>query len=980
MPRNCFRILFAAACFLLPALPAQATVLPSGFQEEVVFSGLEEPMALSFSEDGRVFVAEKAGKVMVYDNLADPTPTLFADLRTEVYDVGDRGIMGMELDPDFPASPYVYVLYTYDALLNVDPDDPNFEEESQIPRWGTPDTTGDPCPKPEAADVNGCPVTGRLVRLTAGGVGGNQATAEKPLVEDWCQQFISHSVGDLQFDSQGNLYASGGDGAKASTTDHGQFGWPKKNQCGDPPGGIGGAMTPPTAEGGALRTQDLRTPNPLGLDTDPTGLNGSVIRVDPDTGEGVPGNPLFGSLDPNERRIVAYGFRNPFRFAIDQTSDELYVANVGWTEWEEIDRFSVDPTRPWNSGWPCYEGPEVNIAYRNLETNLCEDLYAEAGATDPAMYSYSFGGPLFPGDPCTTEQGAAITGVSVYRDNAFPEGYDGALFFADSVRECIFVMMAGEDGKPDPTTTTVFASDAGFYPAVDLEVGPDGGLYYLNLFSPGDGGLVKRVSYDPGAPDAELTATPTFGSADPLEVDLDASGSTDPDGEELTYDWDLDGNGSFEIVNGGAERMEEFDGPDSIQVRVRVKDEGGATNVAQIVVHPGNTPPVPQIDEPLANMEWKVGQKIEFAGAATDPQDGGVPDEDLHWRVRLHHCRDIGDCHAHPLQVLPGLEEGSFTAPDHEYPAYLEIILTATDSKGLTAVDTVEIQPATVDLQIASSPSGMTLSAGVKSAPAPYTVTAIEGSDVGISAPLSQVLGGETYDWTAWSDGGARVHNVTANESKTLTALYTLEGGPAEFPLELTKAGDGGGTVTSTPAGIACGLLCAQEVAVFPEGEEVTLAQVPAGGSEFDGWNGCDAEVSGTCKVTVDEAREVEASFAVVTDPGPGDPGDPSQPEQPGTEDSPPLGPPAPPRTRLDGHPEKRTQRSTAQFRFSANLEDAVFRCKIDGRPFAACKSPRTYKRLSPGRHVFRVAALAGGAADPTPAVFRWRVLPDRDE
>ena len=74
---------------------------------------------------------------------------------------------------------------------------------------------------------------------------------------------------------------------------------------------VGGPMlTPPTAEGGRLRAQDLRTSG------DPLGLNGSLIRIDPDTGEGVPGNPMFSSAEPNARRMLAHGFRNPVRLAI----------------------------------------------------------------------------------------------------------------------------------------------------------------------------------------------------------------------------------------------------------------------------------------------------------------------------------------------------------------------------------------------------------------------------------------------------------------------------------------------------------------------------------------------------------------------------------------------------------------------------------------------------------------------------------------
>jgi glucose/arabinose dehydrogenase len=846
---------------LFSALPAQGTVLPSGFGDSVVFSGLEEPTAVSFSPDERVFVAEKAGKIMVYDGLADGTPELFADLRTEVYDSGDRGILGLELDPGFPTSPYVYVLYTYDHMLG---------EADPPPKWGEPDDTGDDCP-PEAG-FHACPVSGRLVRLTAGGVGGNQAIAETPLLEGWCQQFSSHSIGDLQFDSEGNLYASGGDGARATTTDYGQFGWPQKNQCGDPPVPVGGDQTLPTAEGGALRSQDLRTPNPLGLAGDPTGLNGTIVRVDPETGQGVPGNPMFGSLDANERRIVGYGFRNPFRFAIDQAEDEIYVGNVGWTRWEEVDRFTVGSDGAFNSGWPCVEGPEKNVAYRNLALDLCEDLYAESGAVDPSLFAYRFGGPLFPGDPCPSENGAAITGMSLYRDSAFPAAYDGALFFADSVRGCIYVMLPGDDGKPDPTTTTIFASDAGVYPAIDIEVGPAGDLYYVKLF--GDaGGEIHRISYDPDAPIAELSANPTSGAADPLEVDLDASGSSDPQGETLSYDWDLDGDGIFEIDDGGAERIdEEIDGPAPRRVVVRVSDEGGADSVAQVIVHPGNTPPVPEIEEPLDDLEWSVGEKVEFAGSAEDAEDPEVNGEDLHWSVRLLHCP--GACHEHPLQVFPGVEEGSFSAPDHDYPAHLKVILTATDSQGLTATDSVEIDPQAVDLDIRSDPAGLSLGAGLKTLTTPFTLTAIVGSNVVLSAPPTQELGGGSWVWTGWSNGGDRVQNVVADQSAQYTAFYRREG------------------------------------AAGPDGETV----VPL------------------------ESRS--------------------------------------PQTRLLRRPAKKTGKSTARFRFSADVSEATFKCKLDRRPLAPCRSPRVYRNLQPGRHRFEVVAFdALGNADPSPSRFSWRIV-----
>ena len=84
------------------------------------------------------------------------------------------------------------------------------------------------------------------------------AGTEQVLVEDWCQQYPVHTGGGLAFGADGYLYFSGGDGSTASFWDYGQTGTPA-NPCGDPPGAVGDLLTPPTAEGGRLRVQDLRT-------------------------------------------------------------------------------------------------------------------------------------------------------------------------------------------------------------------------------------------------------------------------------------------------------------------------------------------------------------------------------------------------------------------------------------------------------------------------------------------------------------------------------------------------------------------------------------------------------------------------------------------------------------------------------------------------------------------------------------------------
>ena len=152
-----------------------------------------------------------------------------------------RLLLGMALDPGFPTLPYVYVLYTYDA-----------------PIGGTAPVWGDTCPP---ANADQCAVSGRLSRLQASG--GVMVGAEQVLVEDWFQRYPGQPVGGLAFGPDGTLYASAGDGAGSSFVDLGQGFTPSP----DPP-----------SEGGALRSQDLRTP------ADPVALSGTVIRVHPDTG------------------------------------------------------------------------------------------------------------------------------------------------------------------------------------------------------------------------------------------------------------------------------------------------------------------------------------------------------------------------------------------------------------------------------------------------------------------------------------------------------------------------------------------------------------------------------------------------------------------------------------------------------------------------------------------------------------------------
>ena len=217
-----------ATVALLLAAPATApaATYPVGFSERTVFSGLTNPTAVRFASDGRVFVAEKSGLVKVFDSLTDSSRRLRRPADAGAQLLGPRPARAGAATRTSRPRPYVYVLYTHDAAIG-----------GTAPRWGTagrdlrrlPDArpARPPTAASSAAGCRGCTAAGNAM-----------AGREQVLIEDWCQQYPSHSIGTLAFGADGALYVSGGDGASFNFVDYGQDGSPL-NPCGDPPGGVG---------------------------------------------------------------------------------------------------------------------------------------------------------------------------------------------------------------------------------------------------------------------------------------------------------------------------------------------------------------------------------------------------------------------------------------------------------------------------------------------------------------------------------------------------------------------------------------------------------------------------------------------------------------------------------------------------------------------------------------------------------------------
>ena len=477
---------------------------------------------------------------------------------------------------------------------------------------------------------------------------------------------------------------------------------------------------------------------------------------------------MIGAADPNARRIIAYGQRNPFRFTVRPGTNQLWLGDVGWNEWEEIN-YIPNPTDSVveNFGWPCYEGAGRQAGYDGANLNICESLYSTPGAVTPPYFAYHHNNRVVPNESCPTGS-SSIAGLDFQfaaPNSSYPAEYDGALFFADYSRDCIWVMPKGADGQPAPGQVRTFV--AGAANPVNLEIGPGGNLYYADF----DGGTIRRITYTASVnqpPTAVINATPTSGSP-PLTVNFTSAGSSDPEGGPLTYAWDLNGDGVYNEGT-GATATYTYTTPGAYTARLRVTDSGGLSSTASVTVTAGNTPPTATILSPPGGTTWKVGDVISFSGSATDQQDGTLPASALSWELILHHCPS--NCHTHPVQTYAGVAGGSFTAPDHEYPSYLELRLKATDSGGLSHTTSVRLDPKTVVLTFQTSPGALTLTVDGAAAKASFTRTVIVGSAHTISASSPQQKGGRTYRFTSWSDGGAQTHAITAPATAT---TYTAQ-------------------------------------------------------------------------------------------------------------------------------------------------------------------------------------------------------------
>src|SRR3954451_15080843 len=352
----------AAVVFVL--LSAKAANLLPGFTETQFGSNLSgRPTAMEFAPDGRLFVCLQTGQVRVIKN-GSLLPTSFLDIAVD--SSGERGLLGIAFDPNFPANHYVYVYYT----------------------------------------VSTSPIHNRVSRFTAAGDVAASGSEVVLLNLDNLSAATNHNGGALHFGADGRLYIGVGE------------------------------------NGNGANSQTL------------SNLLGKILRINSD-GRIPTDNPFYNIANANNRAIWALGLRNPFTFSFQPGTTRMFINDVGSSTWEEIN----DGIAGSNYGWPTTEGPTNNPSFRG------------------PIYYYGHGS--------TDTTGCAIVGGAFYNPQVaqFPSSYVGKYFFSDLCGGWIRVF--------DPGSGTANGFATGISSPVDLDVGPDGALYYL---AQGSSGQVFRIA------------------------------------------------------------------------------------------------------------------------------------------------------------------------------------------------------------------------------------------------------------------------------------------------------------------------------------------------------------------------------------------------------------------------------------------------------------------------------------------------------
>ncbi|MGX1273374.1 glucose/arabinose dehydrogenase/PKD repeat protein [Streptomyces phaeoluteigriseus] len=543
-----------------------------------------------------------------------------------MYSHDEEGLQGVGVDPQFSTNRFIYLYYA--PPLNTPAGD--------APETGT------------AADFAPFDGVNRLSRFVLKTDGTLDAASETKILDVPASRGLCcHVGGDIDFDAAGNLYLSTGDDTNPFQSD----GFtpiddrPNRNPAFD-------------ARRSSGNTNDLR---------------GKILRikVNADGSYTVPDGNLFApGTDRTRPEIYAMGFRNPFRFSVDKETGILYVGDYG------PDAGAADPargpagqvefarvTRPGNFGWPfCTGDNDPYVAY-DFATGVSGEPFDCAapkntsqhntGLTDlppaqPAWIPYDGGSlPEF-GSGSESPMGGPVYHYDPALDSPvkFPEAYDGDFFAGEFGRRWIKRITSDADGTVQAINDVPWTGTQ----IMDMAFGPDGALYVLDYGVSWFGGDEHSALYrienatDGHSPVAQAAADRTSGQA-PLRVSFSSAGSTDQDGDALTYQWDF-GDGSTSTA---ADPTHRYRKNGTYTATLTAKDPSGRTGSASVQVVVGNTAPKVTLELPQDGQLFSFGDAIPFKVRVTDPEDGTIDCSKVKVTFVLGH-----DSHGHPVTSANG--------------------------------------------------------------------------------------------------------------------------------------------------------------------------------------------------------------------------------------------------------------------------------------------------------------------------------------
>ena len=213
---------------------------------------------------------------------------------------------------------------------------------------------------------------------------------------------------------------------------------------------------------------------------------------------------------------------------------------------------------------------------------------------------------------------------------------------------------------------------------------------------------------------------------------------------------------------------------DGTVVRAIVTNAFGAdTSAPARLTVTANSRPVLTIGQPLPTQRYAAGERLSFAGAGVDAEDGDLAPAALRWRVDFHH-----DDHTHPVTREAGVASGYIDIPtvgEVSDNVFYRVTLSAADADGLPGTTYVDVQPRKATLRFVTEPAGLELNADGYTEAAPFTLASVVGLERSVQAPHAQRVGGASYTFDSWDDGArgpVRYYTVGETAEQTFTARY----------------------------------------------------------------------------------------------------------------------------------------------------------------------------------------------------------------